>query len=193
MTPMPPAVLSENLSIAQMFGVSSKFSLDSAANEDAVKDLKANLPAATPWQAAQSEISNSLTETLHSGLFETLAFGWKRYELLMEAARDTLKSPGSKLVPLAEHSIDSALHPYVEIFVGPKSIQKIEFEVTLTTTIRGLNLGLRRGQIVSIHLVDCDWTGKIALGKCDLIEHTVQPFVIPGTIELTRPITLIHV
>lgn len=190
-----PATLSEELTLSQMFGLSADFKLDSTAGSDApnIVKLRKKAPPATSWNSVQAEVANSLTETLHSTLLETLAQGWSHYEALMDDARESRKSPHTPILStLAEHAIDSTLHPYVEVFIGPTSIQKIPFEVTLTTTIKGLQLGLQNGKIVSVEMGQCEWKGTIATGGVPLIERHTQPLHLLGRIQLNHPTPLIR-
>ncbi len=94
------------------------------------------------------------------------------------------------LSPLAEHSIDSTLHPYVEILVGPKKIGTIKFDVTLTTQLKGLVLGLKNGDIVSLQLIQCEWTGAIATQGVTLMQRKLTKLDLPGRITLKQGISL---
>ena len=190
-----PATLSEELTLSQMFGISTDFKLDSIAGSDApnIVKLRKKVPATTSWHSVQAEVATSLTETLHSSLLGTLAQGWAHYQALMDDAHESRKSPQTPILStLAEHAIDSTLHPYVEVFIGPTSIQKIPFEVTLTTTIKGLQLGLQNGKIVSVEMGECEWKGTIATGGIPLIERHTQPLKLPGLLQLKKPIPLIR-
>jgi hypothetical protein len=91
---------------------------------------------------------------------------------------------------LAEHSIDSTFHPYVEIFLGSKRLQKITFDVTLTTQIEGLVLGVKNGCIVSLQLAKCEWTGSIATKGVPLVKRKLTKLDLPGRITLKRGIPL---
>ena len=189
------STLSEDLTLSQMFGLSADFKLDSTTGSDAenIVKLRKKIPPATSWNSVQAEVATSLTSTLRSSLLETLAQGWAHYQALMDDARESRKSPQVPILStLAEHAIDSTLHPYVEVFIGPTSIQKIPFDVTLTTTIDGLQLGLQNGKIVSVEMGQCKWKGTIATGSVPLIERHIQPLTLPGRIQLKNPIPLIR-
>jgi hypothetical protein len=82
------------------------------------------------------------------------------------------------------------LHPYLEIFWGTKKIQKIDFNVTVTTRFKGLILGLRKAQIVFLQLAECEWTGTIQVKDVTLFERPLRKFSLPGRIELKRAISL---
>jgi hypothetical protein len=187
--------LSEDLTLSQLFGISADFKLDSTAGSDApnIVKLRKKIPPATSWHSVQAEVATSLTDTLHSGLLEALAQGWAHYQALIDDARESRKSPHTPILStLAEHAIDSTLHPYVEVFIGPTSIQKIPFDVTLTTTIKGLQLGLQDGKIVSVEMGHCEWKGSIETGGVPLIERHTQPLKLPGYLQLRKPIPLIR-
>jgi hypothetical protein len=189
------ATLTEELTISQIFGLSADFKLDDTAASEApnIKDLKKKIPPAVSWSAAQTEVSTSLSNTLHTGVLETLAQGWMRYHALMDDAHKSRNAPQNPILStLAHHDIESTLRPYVEIFIGPTSIQRIPFAVTLTTTIDGLQLGLLNGKIVFVEMAQCEWKGSIATNSVTLIERHTEPLHLPGRIQLKRPIPLIR-
>ena len=189
------STLAEELTISQMFGLSADLKFDETPASEApnIRDLRKKIPAALSWNAAQAEIAASLTRTLDTSLLETLAQGWMRYQALMDDAhksRNALHAP--ILSALARHDIESTLRPYVEIFIGPTSIKRIPFEVTLSTAIDGLQLGLLDGKIVSVQMGQCDWKGSIATTGITLIERHTRPLNLPGRIQLKIPISLIR-
>jgi hypothetical protein len=143
------------------------------------------------WSAVQAEIAGVLSATLNTSLLTIWARAWEKYRGLMDDVEQSRKSPDAVVPsPLAEHSIDSTLRPYLEIFLGPKKIQKIPFDVTLTTQIKGLILGLKNAHIMSLQFAECEWTGAIGVNGVTLVRRGFGKLTLPGRIELKSGIPL---
>ena len=164
--------------------------VDSEALRNLQKQLSAqSLPIA--WSRIQSEIAGVLGATLNTNVVTLWARGWTKYQGLMEDVKRSRQSPESVVLsPLAEHSIDSTVHPFVEITLGPKTIQKIYFDVTLNTHIEGLVLGLKNAHIVSLQMTKCEWSGTIQLETATLVRRPLAALSLPGCIELKHGIPL---
>jgi len=157
----------------------------------AINKKLAALSEPIPWSRVQSEIAGQISAVLNTGLLDAWACAWKKYHDVKADVEESRKSPDAIVLSrLAEHSIDSTLHPYVEIFLGPTKLDKIIFDVTLTTDIKGLILGLKDGRIISLQLAQCEWTGSIAVKGVTLIERRLTKLDFPGRITLKRGIPL---
>lgn len=86
-------------------------------------------------------------------------------------------------MPLAEHEINSVLHPSVDVLVGPAIICELVFDVPLTTTLKGLLLTLQNGSITAIELGSCYCSGKIALQQIDLLKRELFTLELPGQLR----------
>jgi hypothetical protein len=157
----------------------------------ALRKQLAAQPGPIAWSLVQSEMAEVLSATLNDSMLSMWARAWAKYQRLMDDVERSRKSPDAVILsPLAEHSVDSTLHPYLEIFWGPKKIQKISFDVTLTTRFKGLILGLRKAQIMSLQLGECDWTGTIRIKDVTLFRRELRTLTLPGRIELRRGVSL---
>jgi hypothetical protein len=186
----------EDLTIRDLFALSPQNPAELVAGFKAedFQDLEKQLSSVSepiPWSQVQSEVASLLSTALNTGVLEAWASAWKKYQDVKADVEESRKSPDAVvLTRLAKHSIDSALHPYVEVFLGPKMVQKITFDVTLTTEIKGLILGLKNGRIVSLQVGQCEWTGSIAAQGVTLIERKLTKLDLPGRISLKRGIPL---
>lgn len=150
-----------------------------------------SLAQPVPWSRVQSEVSGLIANALDTSLLDAWARAWQSWQKLKDDADESRKSPTDvKLSPIASHSIESSLHPWVEVLIGPKSIQKIVFDVTLTTELKGLVLGLQNGKIISLELAQCEWAGTIAVKSTKLIERKLKKLDLAGCIRLKRPIEI---
>ena len=144
-----------------------------------------------PWSRVQSEVAGQISAALNTGLLDAWACAWKKYQNVKADVEESCKSPDALvLTRLAEHSVDSTLHPYVEVFLGQAKLEKIIFDVTLTTNIKGLILGLKNGRMVSLQVAECEWTGSINVKGVTLVERKLTRIDVPGRITLKRGISL---
>ena len=188
----------EELSLLDLFRIPpGRLSDDEVRPEVEPKELASlkkaisQRPAPIPWLEAERQVSEVLQETLNTSLLQVVCSAWKTYQALMDDAERSRKSPDSSIMfPMKEHEIQSSLHPYIEVYFGPKKFSEIHFTVTLSTHLRGVLLGLRGGSIVSLSLGDCQWTGDIKLADWSLVHRPLAKLIFPGRIELKRGIPL---
>jgi hypothetical protein len=186
----------EELTIRDLFAVSPDNSPELAAGLEA-KDFRemekriSSLSEPVPWNRVQSEISGLISEALNGSLIEAWACAWEKYQDVKNDVEESRKSPDALVLSrLAEHSIHSTLHPYVEVFLGSNLVQKVPFDVTLATQIKGLVLGIKNGRLVSLQLVECEWSGTIAVHGAVLVERKLAKLNLPGRITLKHGISL---
>jgi hypothetical protein len=187
------AVLTEDLSLGDLFslvtGGEAETELKVALGAEELTELRKKVPKMISWSSIQEGVTDSLEETMHVSVLSLLANGWKHYSKFMEDVKRSRGSPETEIVSvLADHSIHSTLHPHVDVRLGGKTVHEIAFDVGLVTTIRGLVLGLKKGEIVSIELGECVWTGKIAVAEVDVLERKLKKLTLPGHLRLQHGI-----
>ena len=189
------SVLTEDLNIGDLFKLCSGTEVESDLKAGlGAKDLGAlrkALPKMISWSSLQDGVADSLMQALHVSVLGTLANGWKHYSMFMEDVRRSRNSPEVEIVSaIAEHSIHSTLHPFVDVRLAGRTVHEIAFEVSLETRMKGLLLGLKKGEIVSIELGECEWTGKIAVAQVDILERKLKTLSLPGHLRLKQGITI---
>jgi hypothetical protein len=189
------AVLTEDLSIGDLFGVctgeQAEGDLKAGLGAEELSELRKKVPKTISWTSVQEGVGDSLAEALHVSVLGTLANGWKHYTEFMEDVRKSRSNPEVEIVSkIADHSIHSTLHPFVDVKLAGKTVHEIAFDVSLVTTIRGLLLGLKKGEIVSVELGECEWTGKIAVAEVDVLEKKLKKLTLPGHLRLKHGIEI---
>jgi hypothetical protein len=190
-----PAVLTEDLSIGDLFEVFSggeaEGDLKAGLGAEELSELRKKVPKAISWSSVQESVADSLGEAMHVSVLATLANGWKHYTMFMEDVRRSRSNPEVEIVSaIAEHSIHSTLHPFVDVRLGGKTVHEIAFDVSLVITLKGLLLGLKKGEIVSVELGDCEWTGKIAVAEVEVLERKLKKLALPGHLRLKQGIAI---
>src|SRR6266851_3764616 len=178
-----PAVLTEDLSIGDMFemftGEEAEGDLKAGLGAEELSELRKKVPKAISWSS------------VHVSVLATLANGWKHYTMFMEDVRRSRSNSEVEIVSaIADHSIHSTLYPFVDVRLGGKTVHEIAFDVSLVTTIKGLLLGLKKGEIVSVEFGDCEWTGKIAVAEVEVLERKLKKLALPGHLRLKRGIAI---
>jgi hypothetical protein len=189
------AVLTEDMSVGDLFAVctgeEAEGDLKAGLGAEELTELRKKVPKMISWSSVQEGVADSLAEALHVSVLSTLANGWKHYTMFMEDVRRSRSNPEVEIVSaIADHSIHSTLHPYVDVKLEGKTVHEIAFDVSLVTTIRGLLLGLKKGEIVSVELGECEWTGKIAVAKVEVLERKLKKLGLPGHLRLKHGIAI---
>jgi hypothetical protein len=189
------AVLTEDLSLGDLFevitGGESEGELKAGLGAEELSELRKKVPTAISWTSVQESVADSLAEAMHVSVLATLANGWKHYKDFMEDVRRSRSNPEVEIVSaIADHSIHSTLHPFVDVRLGGKTVHEIAFDVSLVTTIKGLLLGLKKGEIVSVEMGECEWTGKIAVAEVDVLERKLKKLALPGHLRLKQGIEI---
>jgi hypothetical protein len=190
-----PAVLTEDLSVGDLFEVFSggeaEGDLKAGLGAEDLSELRKKVPKAISWTSVQESVADSLAEAMHVSVLGTLANGWKHYTMFMDDVRRSRSNPEVEIVSaIADHSIHSTLHPFVDVRLGGKTVHEIAFDVSLVTTIKGLLLGLKKGEIVSVELGECEWAGKIAVAEVEVLERKLKKLALPGHLRLKQGIAI---
>lgn len=190
----PALQITEALSVGELFSFTTDPSTEgmkSSLRVEDFPDLRKSVPRLVSWTSVQSALSGSLRTALDTPLIDVFADAWKLCATVRDDVKKSLASPRSQVVlPLAEHEINSALHPSVEVLVGTAIVCELVFDVTLTTTLEGLLLTLQNGAITAIELGSCCCSGKIAIRQIDLLKRDLFTLKLPGQLHLTKPIVL---
>lgn len=142
-------------------------------------------------QAVRGAILEKVPELLNVNVSEILVAAWKKYKMLQKYAdRERYAPEETILVPLADHTVKSEHHPYVEILVGEHPIGKITFDVSFELTLHGFVLRIQDATIKEIQTGTWEGKGAIALEGIVLVEKGFEPIELPGKIGLGRGISL---
>lgn len=186
----------EDLTLRDLFSLSPDSPVELSAGLKA-KDFKdigkklSTLSQPIPWTHVQSEIATAISGALNTNLLDAWASAWKKYQDVKAAVEESRKAPDEiVLTPLTEHSIESTLHPYVDVLLGPTLVQRITFDVIVTTQLKGLILGIKNSCIISLHVGECEWTGSIGTHGVVLVRRKLTKLDLPGRIGLKRCIPL---
>ena len=135
-----------------------------------------------PISGLETAICEKLSEALEIDPVNLLAEAWGKFSTLSDAAKQS-KSGETVLVPLAEHTVKSELHPYVEIQVGVVK-KRIEFTVTLSLKLKGVVVKVASEEIRGIEAGTCEGSAEVSIKEQSIWKHDIKPIPLPGKIKI---------
>ncbi len=124
-------------------------------------ELKQQLPKLS-FKVVEKEITAKIGEVLDVGFQELLVSGWKKYQEFQAYADPELHPPEETiLVPLAEHTIQSAHQPRVDLMVKDFLLGSIGLDVQLSLALEGVVLKIQGGKILEIRAGSCQAAGSL--------------------------------
>jgi hypothetical protein len=143
------------------------------------------------WDVIVEEAWGKLPELLNIKLADVICGGWNKLRDLAKYT-DGDKYPPDQvvLVQLAEHTVSSVHHPYVEILVNGQPRGRIVFDLSVDLTLKGVVLKIQDAKIMAVKSGSCQARGSLAFEKAVLAEGTLGPFDLPGEMDLGNGLSL---
>ncbi len=144
------------------------------------------------WPVTFNEIIRKVEDLLNISIPDIMVAAWNKYRMLLKYTdRGKYSSNETFLVPLAEHTIKSEHKPYIEILINDKSVGKIDFNINISLTLKGIILKIRDGKIQEIQTGSCKGKGTIKYEDFVLLEKETDLFLLPGSINLGEGIPIV--
>lgn len=141
---------------------------------------------------ARHELADATTEFMSANLADVVAAGWKKYDALKTAARNTRDNLGCKeLVSLTTHKIASVHHPSVDLYLDGMLIATIEIKLEVSLTIAGMMAVVRQGQLTEIQSGNCTASGSLAVQGVNMITRQ-RKFDLYGAVRLGHGVPLLE-
>lgn len=149
-----------------------------------VTSLAAALPGMS-WASLESIAHRRFKEELDRvNPMDLFAGAWEKYRLLADAAEQS-RSGETVLVPLAEHSVSTQVRVYVEVQLGPQVFPRIELEITLSLTLKGLIVRVEAERIRAVEAGTCEGYAEIAIKSSPFEwKQEIKPISLPGKMNL---------
>jgi hypothetical protein len=137
------------------------------------------------WTATMPALAEKLGELLEIPLPGVMIAVWEKSDEIGKTLDDSRNSPEDVFsVELAEHTFTTEFHPEIEIRVSKFPAKVLKFLVELTLELKGIELKIRKGEILQIKTGSCKAGGKVRYDDLVLAEREFAPFALPGMIEL---------
>lgn len=144
------------------------------------------------WPVALNEITRKVEDLLDISVIDIFLTAWNKYRILLKYTdKKKYSSNETFFIPLAEHTIKSEHKPYIEILINDKSVGKIDFNINISLTLKGIILKIRDGRIQEIQTGSCKGKGTIKCEDFVIMEKETESISLPGSINLGEgvPIT----
>jgi hypothetical protein len=134
------------------------------------------------WPAAMPDLVSKIGELFDVPLPDLLAASWKKADALQGLLEESRKNPEKVMfLELAEHTVRSEYHPYIEIRIAGMPLpKKIEFAVRLSAGLKGIVLRIKGGAIAEIQMGHCEFEGKVRYANLTIAEKKVGPIQFQG-------------
>jgi len=140
----------------------------------------------------QREVARATDGLLSMNLTDVVAAGWAKHHALRQAALRTRHATSTReIVVLATHSVESAHHPTVEVFVDGTSFAILEVELSLAVRIAGARAVVERARLTAVESGTCTVRGQLAVRRIVVAKRTC-PFDLPGAIRLRNGVPLLE-
>jgi len=126
---------------------------DAMRVEAVVKKISRALKLVPPMlrDGALDELNNVIANALDMDLTNVLELGWRKYDVLTEAARLSLDLPGEEeIVSLAEHRITSIHRPSVAILVDDSNLAEIHLKLELALELQAVCGVVSVGRLIAL-------------------------------------------
>jgi hypothetical protein len=143
------------------------------------------------WDAVKDVLAEKTVEALDIPAVTFLFPAWKKYEEIMEFGDPNKHPPkDTYLVALAEHTMKSDHHPYLQVSYKGYQFPKIEFTLSLELTVQGIVMRIHDGKIKEIKEGTLKGKGKLLLENEVIIDKAIGSVDLPTKIDLGDGIPL---
>ncbi len=143
------------------------------------------------WPVAFNEIIKKVEDLLNISIPDIMVAAWNNYRVLLKYTdKEKYASNETFLVPLAEHTIKSAHNPYIEILINGNSAGRIDFNINISLTLKGIILKIQDAKIMEVLTGTCKGKGTVKCEDFVILEKETESFSLPGSIILGEGIPI---
>lgn len=152
--------------------------------ETAGKTPRAVMPALL------SSLKGAVDDILKVELGDVFQNSWGKVAAVRDAMKATAGQPGaSAVVPLADHKVSSKHKPSIELFIGPKRLCELEFEIQMTLRVKDASVSVEEGRVAGVHTGVVIGEGDLKYLGQSIAKSATREFKLPGRLRFTRPKT----
>jgi hypothetical protein len=141
---------------------------------------------------ARHELAETTSGFMSVNLADVAAAGWKKYDALKKAARETRDDPDTKeLVSLMTHKIASSQHPRVDLYLDSRRLATVEIALEVVLTIAGVIAVVKQGRLTEIQSGSCIASGSLAVQGIEMITRQ-RKFDLCGALRLGHGVPLLE-
>ena len=135
--------------------------------------------------ATMPDLAPKIGELFDIPIPDVLLGSWKKATEVQALLYKSKASPDETFFAgLAEHTINSEHHPYIEITLKGQPLRRIEFIVRLFLKLNGFVLKIQKGDIKEIQTGTCEVGGTLEYEGVRIAEKRLEPISLPGSVVL---------
>jgi hypothetical protein len=143
-------------------------------------------------EAVNQELASVAVGLLDVDLGDLLIYGWRTHRRLLDAAKATLRAPGSEeVVRLGSHRISSAQHPTVDLLIDDVCVHTLQFDLMMIFDIDVAVAVIRDGNLVALKYGNGSVTGRLSVDNIELA-HRQRRINLELIIHLRQGVPLLH-
>ena len=143
------------------------------------------------WPWVRDAIAEKTSELIDGNVVDVLVGAWKKYMQIERYADPTKYGPEETiLAPLAEHTVESKQHPYIEILLQERPVGRVTFDLGFSLTLEGFVLKIRGGAIQEIETGSGKGALSLSLADVTLLKKESKSLHFPGHVSLGSGIPL---
>lgn len=181
-----------NITINEFLGLKGKklpkSQLSAIESSDKIIKVRDNIlkkVKSVQWAATFKELVQKIEDILSISIVDIMIMAWDKSKVLLKYLDNTKYHPEDTiLVSLAEHTIKSEHHPYIEMVLNGKSVGSINFDIDIEIVLEGATLKIQNGKIKEIMTGSCKGKGSIMCEGYEIVEKEMKSISLPGTIDL---------
>jgi hypothetical protein len=136
------------------------------------------------WPWVQSLIAQRTASLLDLDVLDLLLDAWKKFDEVEKCADQQQSNHDPALVPLVEHTLKSKHHPYIEVLIQDRPVDRITFDLEFELTLNAFALEMQDGRILEVQTGSAEGEVSLSLAGVDLLKYKPQPLHFPGSIPL---------
>lgn len=171
--------------LGSLFSVPASNRGDETAGQWKALHDKLNKEMKSVKTASLPEMTPKIAELFDIPISDVLLSSWKKATEVQALLYKSKASPDETFFAgLAEHTINSEHHPYVEITIKAQTIKRIEFIVRLFIKLNGFVLKIKSGDIKEIQTGTCEIGGTLDYEGVRIAEKRFEPISLPGSVVI---------
>jgi hypothetical protein len=144
------------------------------------------------FRAAMEEVIQGAQSLMNIKIEDVLLPAWKKYLSLRKYLdKDKYPPETTSMVPVAEHTVKSEHHPFLELLLNDTPVGRIDFTIAVTLVVKGMILVIRDGKIRGIKTGECRAKGTVSCENIVIVEKISEIVVLPGTIACDEGIPIV--
>ncbi len=141
------------------------------------------------WDVLENVLADKVLEMLDIPILGVLLSAWKKYREVKQIADSEVPLEKQKVF-LAQHTLKSEHHPYLEIRLKGVPVETLNFTIIVELVLEGFILTIQDRRITAVETGRMKGQGSLAFETSVVLEKDFGSIQLPGTITLGEGIPL---